>query len=246
MFLDNEFLGLYEELSELNEAKADIQRLIDFAGEDLANRFLAIKNRLKAPESDLYYWIKNGSVDELEQAVQALENAKADRQASKALVSQGAKLVCETDYWKVYHITTFEAAKFYGRDTKWCITGIDGAGDKYWKDYTEQGVKFYFLITKRNYDPRGFDSKFALALYPADDDGYIPYEAFDQQDEQVLLNDIYNINEVSLPGIKNMKLLYEQGLERCCMCDEPVPEADAYYDRNDNCYCEFCYSDMFE
>lgn len=55
MFLNEEFMQIYEELTELNEAKADTQKLIDFAGEDLANRFLAVKNRLKAPENDLYY-----------------------------------------------------------------------------------------------------------------------------------------------------------------------------------------------
>ena len=71
---------LYENMwDSLTEAKADTQRLIDFAGEELANRFLAIKSRLKYPENDLYYWIKNKTIDELEQAVYNIENTKSNR-----------------------------------------------------------------------------------------------------------------------------------------------------------------------
>ena len=86
MFLNEEFLEIYEELSELNEAKADTQKLIDFAGEDLANRFLAIKNSLKGAEKDLYYWIKNKTVDELKQTVISAESAKANKQIAKEIM----------------------------------------------------------------------------------------------------------------------------------------------------------------
>jgi hypothetical protein len=196
MFLNNEFLGLYEELSELNEAKADTLRLVDFAGEDLANRFLAVKNRLKAPENDLYYWIKNKTPEDLELAISNLENTKTKTQAKKDLAEAGAELISETEHWSVYHITTFEAAQKYGRDTKWCITGIDGYGDKYWKEYTEDaGVNFYFLITTGKYDSRGTGSKFALALYPRG-----LGEVFNQQDEKVSFKDIPYIDEVHIPG----------------------------------------------
>ena len=188
---------LYETLwDSLNEAKADTQHLIDFAGEDLANRFLAIKNRLKAPESDLYYWIKNKTPEELDTAVSTIENSITKTQAKKGLSEAGAKLISETDHWKIYHITTYEAAQKYGRDTKWCITGIDGYGDKYWKEYTEEaGVEFYFLITKENYDARGLNSKFAIALYPR---GF--GEVFNQQDDKIAFKDVPYIDEVHIPG----------------------------------------------
>ena len=188
---------LYETLwDSLDESRADTQNLIDFAGDDLANRFLVVKNRMKTPENDLYYWIKNKTPEELEQAVSTLENTKTKTQAKKDLSEEGAKLISETEHWKVYHITTFEASKKYGRDTKWCITGIDGYGDKYWKEYTEEAdVNFYFLITKGEYDPRGNASKFALALYPRG-----LGEVFNQQDEKISFKDIPYIDEVHIPG----------------------------------------------
>jgi hypothetical protein len=202
MHLYEEFLKLYEELSILNEAKADTKKLIDFAGDDLANRFMAVKHRLKYPENDLYYWIKNKSVWELEAVVSNLENTKSKRQAERELADAGATLVAENAYWKVYHITTFEAAQKYGRDTNWCITGINDYGDKYWKDYTiNRGISFYFYITKGRYDPRGTDSKFALAVIPGkhdsqwNHDGYI--QIYNQQDR--LVNEIPNA--VDIPGV---------------------------------------------
>jgi hypothetical protein len=138
----------HSNVNNLFEAKADTQRLIDFAGEDIANRFLAVKDKLKSPENDLYYWIKNKTVDELKQAISAAENTKSNTQMKKDIADQGAELVADTAHWRVYHITTFAASQKYGRDTQWCITGVNNYGDKYWKDYTKRGVEFYFLITK--------------------------------------------------------------------------------------------------
>jgi hypothetical protein len=203
---------LYENMWELTEAKADIQRLIDFAGQDLADRYEAVKKRFKAPENDLYYWIKNKTVDELEQAVSEVENTKSNTQVKKDLADEGAELVQETPHWKVYHITSFAAAQKYGRDTKWCITGLVDSGDMYWNDYKEQDADFYFLLTAGEYDPRGKDSKYALALYPKerwydeDEDEWFEdknpwYEAFDQRDFSVHLEDIPYIDEVKIPGI---------------------------------------------
>lgn len=229
---------LYETLwDNLTEAKADTQKLIDFAGEDLTNRFLAIKNRLKAPENDLYYWIKNKTPDELEQAVSALENVKSITKTKKDITDLGAELVYESEHWKVYHITTFEASQKYGRDTKWCITGVDGYGDKYWNDYSSRGVKFYFLITKGQYNARGVDSKFALAVYP---NGC--YEAFDQQDSQVSLDEIPNFSEVSIPGL-NIKKLKKKVEVYCAHCGTLV--AIERIGLDGRTYCGDCFNLLF-
>lgn len=240
MFLNKEFLNIYEELSELNESKADTQRLIDFAGEELADRFLKIKNRLKTPENDLYYWIKNKSPEELEQTVNSLEDTKTTTQAKKETAGQGAKLVCETKHWRVYHITTYEAAQAYGRDTHWCITGINKWGDKYWREYKDKGADFYFFITKGVYDPRGRDSKFALAVYPNNE-----CEVFDQKDGQVSLYDIKYIYEVNIPGL-DLDSLEDRGWE-CFSCGAFVPQDLIVLGPEDgNAYCENCWDELFK
>lgn len=276
MLLNEEFLHIYEELSDLNESKADKQKLIDFAGEDLANRFLVVKNRLKPPENDLYYWIQNKTPEELAQVVTSVENSKSLSQRKKAISDAGAKLIQETPHWKVYHITTFEASQKYGRDTKWCITGINDYGDKYWKDYANQGIKFYFIISKDEYDSRGSDSKFAIAKLP----GKPNYEIYNQQDERVEGTDIPHFTEIHIPevdlehsyfghycngcGAKLEDDRYDDGYEQgpdnewycdecfnelffmCRGCEEIFDTHEAHEVPYNELYCDQCYSDMFD
>lgn len=245
MFLNEEFLKLWEELSELNESKADTQKLVDFAGEDLANRFLAVKSRLKSPENDLYYWIKNKTVGELEQAVSDMENTKSATMLKKDVADKGAELIQETKHWKVYHITTYEASQKYGRDTKWCITGIKDYGDKYWKEYTEEGVKFYFLIAKDNYDPRGLDSKFAVAVVNLPDGKGTRCEIYNQQDDRCVGTEIPHHEEVNIPGVD---ILAYYG-HYCYECNDRLYD-DVYDDGynkgpDGNLYCDDCFMELF-
>ena len=66
---------------------------------------------------------------------------------------KGAKLISNQNGWRVYRITTYEAAVYYGSNTKWCITGrYDGFRDEgrsyfndYIRDYDLDGG-YYFCI----------------------------------------------------------------------------------------------------
>jgi hypothetical protein len=238
MFLNENFLKLWEELSELNEAKADTEKLINFAGEELAKKFLALKVKLKAPENDLYYWIKTKTPDELASFLAKVEGTKSNTQVKKEIADQGATLICNSEHWNVYHITTFEASQKYGRDTKWCITGINGWGDKYWKEYTEAGMEFYFLITTGNYDPRGTDSKIAIAVNKEKNF----CEVFNQQDTQIPLNKVPYIDEVKLPTT-NLTDLFNKVI--CCECGDIIEEADTYFGPHEECYCKNCFDSYY-
>ena len=231
------FLKLYEELSELNEGKADTQRLVAFAGEDLANRFLSIKNKLKSPENDLYYWIKNKTPEELEQFIIEVENTKSRTQLKKDIADEGAELVAENKFWRVYYITTFKAAQKYGRDTKWCITGVNNYGDKYWKYYTRRGIEFYFLIAKANYSSRGRTSKYAIAYHTRKQ----KCEVFNQQDDRITLADIPLMEDIVIPDVK----LVDIEIFACtdCGCDMYIDEIA--YGPEDTIYCDSCFDNRF-
>jgi hypothetical protein len=233
--ISNDFIKLYEELSELNEAKEDIQRLIDFAGQELADRFLAVKPKLKAPENDLYYWIKKHSVEELESAVVAAENSVSKTQTKKDIADAGAKLVCDTAHWKVYEITTFEASQKYGRDTRWCITGVNDLGDEYWNKYTDRGIEFYFLITKGKYDPRGNDSKIAIAVYP----NKLDIEIFNQQDVPITFNDIPYHEEIDIPGL-DLEAIGNN--IHCFLCHKAMSAEEAIPGPYDHPFCQDCFN----
>ena len=240
MKLFEEF-SLYENMwDSLTEAKADTQRLIDFAGEELASRFLNIKNKVKSPENDLYYWIKNKTPEELEQFITEIETAKSATSLKKEVADEGAKLVCETEHWKVYNITTFEASQKYGRDTKWCITGINGWGDRYWKEYKENGIDFYFLITKGEYDPRGKFSKVAIATASLTTGDY-SCEVFNQQDTPIPLKQVPYIEEIKIPGL-DLSTISNQIV--CFECGATI-DGDIYYGPQDECFCKYCFNTYY-
>ena len=66
----------------ITEAKADTQKLIDFAGEDLAKQFLANKQRIKPPMNDLYYWLKR-PLEEFEEFMDQLTSTKTRREKNR-------------------------------------------------------------------------------------------------------------------------------------------------------------------
>jgi len=55
--------------------------------------------------------------------------------------------VHENDDWRVYHITSYEASVLYGKGTKWCISGADANGEKYFNDHASR-LAIYFAIPK--------------------------------------------------------------------------------------------------
>lgn len=235
---------LYETMwdESLTEAKADTEKLVAFAGEELADRFLALRARLKAPENDLYYWIRHKTPEELDSFVSSKEVSFVASHATKASADKGAKLVCETDHWKVYYITTHEASVKYGRDTKWCISGVGEDGKYAWD--LRSHAKIYFFISKVDYDPRGIDSKFALVIYNTQ-----MYDVFDQQDNNVeTLDQIPDIDDVHIPGVDLDTITPARGDDGLGVCDSCGTEyhiEDLYFldDDSGDRYCSDCYAD---
>lgn len=205
----------------LLEAKADNDKLIAYVGEDEANRFFKMKDRLKGSEKDLYYWLKK-EPQELTDRLDELENEKTRSQVDRE-AKKGAELVAENDYYRVYKINTFEAAKKYGANTKWCITGKESGWikdeneNKYWKQYTDEGIEFYFFISKKD------NHKYALASHPKNRDNY---QIFDETDVEV--DDIPE--GVEIEGVYKPTLfingLYIKGNNVLIGCDEDVKNAE--------------------
>ena len=164
----------------LNESKEDTQRFITWAGKDLSDKFFKIKDRLKGQEKDIYYWMKKDK-SELENKINSLLQVNTRKQKDIE-AKGGADLIYSDNTWNVYHIKTFKASKKYGAHTKWCITGEesgwieDEEENKYWKQYIEHGVKFYFYINKKD------NKKYALALYPNNG----KYKLFDEEDNSII------------------------------------------------------------
>ena len=140
----------------LDEAKEDNQKLIDFVGDDYANIFFALKKqgRLKSPQNDIYYWLKKNP-QELRDFLMDMHLSRSNSE-QRRLDKSGADLVYNKDGWKIYKINTYDSAKYYGKGTKWCISGNypgqESKGEAYFNDYKNLGVKdYYFIINPENH-----------------------------------------------------------------------------------------------
>lgn len=189
----------------LIESKVDQQKLIDYVGEDTAKLFFSMKDRLKSPENDIYYWLKKRPdelIDRLNQLQSTQTRSQKDEEASK-----GAELVYKDGVWKVYHITTYEASVKYGKNTQWCISGSKRwsngeRGEEYFNDYVSKGIEFYFYI-KSN------DEKYALAYYPQGE----TYQVFDAKDNDITAEDLFFLPKVEgLPDFDYGEMFDEDGV----------------------------------
>lgn len=119
--------------------------------------FKEMKNKIQDPkQKDIDRWAK---WEEFKAFVDQLAEQKSKSEIKKLQKMEGAELIAENDQWRVYLITTHEAAKIYGSNTKWCITQNS---DMYWKKYSRYS-NFYFILSK-TLPPTDPDAKVALQV----------------------------------------------------------------------------------
>lgn len=131
----------------LLESKQDEEAFRAVFGDELTNKYLSIRQKLKSPENDFYYWIKKNNIEELTNFLTRYKSNTVKREDAK----KGAVLLATIEGWKLYRIDTYEAAALYGKGTKWCITGNadhDTNGGEYWFNYYKDNecVKNYYFI----------------------------------------------------------------------------------------------------
>jgi len=61
----------------------------------------------------------------------------------------GSEMLFDCPEYRILHITTYEAAKIYGSNTRWCITSK--LSSETWDNYN-RGRKFYFVLFKDGRD----------------------------------------------------------------------------------------------
>lgn len=243
----------------LLESKADHQRLARYAGADLADRFWIIRNKLKGQAKDSSFWIgkiaRDGqhAVTELEQTVATAETTKSKTQLKKETTDAGAELVATSDYWNVYHITTLDASKIYGRDTMWCISG-ETTGEQAWKKHTYLGADFYFFIVKNKalYDAGGEESKFAVEVFKKDKN----YRVYNQKDiyQELGIDAIPYADEVVIPGINfdTLSIRPDEAEEDeahatyfCSECDKEIYDGTHRISPEGDSLCAACFNTKY-
>ena len=169
------------EIESLNESKQDIEKFKQWAGEELANRFFSLKNRLKGSDSDIYYWMGldkkylkgyNNITDKdrefaHKQALQSLSDYldEIEKEPTNSQVrkqgKEDAKTIYEDKNWLVLDILSYEASVLYGKDTTWCVTGNNGPEGRNAFDMHTNTARMIFYIPKKG-SPSYRHGKYAL------------------------------------------------------------------------------------
>jgi len=186
----------------LNESKQDIEKFRQWAGDELANRFFKLKDRLPDRAKDIYYWMGNekqllnlkdrykraqeysdisnyeewahdSAINSLKTALDDVEQTPTRREINK-LGKAGSEKIYEDDNWLVLKINTYEASVKYGKGTEWCITGNNS--DQGRVDFNHHTKDFdatiYFFLNKKNKN-----SKYALEY--VDDENWCLFDETD-------------------------------------------------------------------
>lgn len=188
----------------LHEARADFEKLKSHIDSIVDNSqyyidlFIDLKNKNKitGSECDIYFWIKKPPQDLIDFIDEKVATTSKS-EIKKKLKLAGSRVVCENADWIVYAITTHDACRYYGRNTKWCITE---SSDYYWRKYLYQGYKFYFCINKHPTDS-AFD-KLALQCKSK-----TVYQIWDSLDKNYKPNDLKFLN---IPDITSDLLIHSR------------------------------------
>ena len=140
----------------LFEGKQDQENLLNFLGQDYYDKYNLIKSKITDPEyKDIYRMMKK-DLDEVEDYIDELSKKQSNMDLRRE-AKKGAKLIYNQNGWKVYRITTYEAAVYYGSNTKWCITGRYDDHESRGKEYFDNYIKdndldggYYFYIKNDN------------------------------------------------------------------------------------------------
>lgn len=179
----------------LHEARADIEKLKNHIASATSNPqhyvdiFIDLKNKnqISGANSDIYFWIKKPAKDLIDFIEEKSRNTSKSKN-KKNLKLAGSRFICDNDEWLIYSITSHDACRYYGRNTKWCITE---ESDFYWRKYLLQGYRFYFCLRK---SPK-YDSFDKIALQCK---GRRIYKAWDSID---ICYSIDTLSFLNLPDI---------------------------------------------
>jgi hypothetical protein len=153
------------------------------------DKFKILKNRnvLRGVESDISQWIK-ASFNEFKKFVDEKDKKYQQIVATKS-TGRDVDRIFENDKVIIISPNTWEASCRYGAGTKWCISGHV---KDHWDNYINHGIKFYFIIPKRDRD-----KKYAVSVHV----NGAAKEVYDELDKIVDDDEFRNILRMyNIPG----------------------------------------------
>lgn len=155
------------------------------------------QNRDKFIYKNLYQYTADDLAEEIKN-----KNLASKRAIKKEMKVEGAEHLYKDKYCSIIRIDTFEAMKYYGKNTKWCVTNKIEF-DEYMDDYI-----LYILNLNKSFknDIINFGDKFCLAVHYRFKGTVI--EIHDEQDEHYMTRVLSEkIKNIILEDFKKRKVL---------------------------------------
>lgn len=137
------------------ESEKDKEDLKKHLGDDLYNDYMKIRDKISKDDNDYkdFQKLKKLPIEDVKSFIDNFQSETEKRKEAK----KGAKKIYDDGDWLVYRITTYPAAQYYGKNTKWCITGRypghEGRGEEYFNDYIDDNNLdggYYFYLNKKD------------------------------------------------------------------------------------------------
>ena len=128
--------------------------------------FQAIRQRLKAPQNDIDWWIKK-PFQALKDFVQSYDPSnkrqRRDNEYRREIINNGAKMLGNKDGYEIWYVPTYEAMRILGRfykgiSTSWCVASDDPS---FWFD--NHDMSEFIVLVKENPSNDEFD-KIAIEM----------------------------------------------------------------------------------
>lgn len=161
--------------------------------EQVMARFKQLKQRRILQGSELNI-DSYESFDQLKEIVSQREQDKSKTQKKKQTKLEGATVIADTPEWLVLSPHNREASQFYGKGTKWCISG--DASQQHWCTYRGKLWKHYFFLSKTR-KPDDIYYKIAVSAKPEGG-----WDIRDAPDEEVTQETFEQVTGFKLPDYK--------------------------------------------
>lgn len=161
------------------------------------------ENPFKFDKRDIYQY---KTFKELEDIVKDIEFKKSNRKQQKELKEDVPRVFENEDYTLLRIMDNKEAAVYYGKNTRWCITMEEAS---HFEQYMAENTIFYFLMKRRPIgDNHPFD-KVCLSVTRDYDNKPKEFTWFNAQDQVVSEEEVLK----NFPGFKEVSDKYVEEQE---------------------------------
>lgn len=154
---------------------------------NLINDFENLSERNLLKNKDIYSYSNNSDI------IEAVKEAKEHVTRSEVKKKE-TRILFEDDNWLVLMPLSVRSSNLYGRGTKWCVSSTDHNYERYYNQYTENGI-LIFVIDKTAKEKDSYDNIFSKIAFHNDRNKKDGLTIWDVKDNQLSLTGLMTLTQ---------------------------------------------------